>query len=126
MAPGTQFNLVLGGGGLKGLAHIGVLDALEERGLVPSAIVGCSMGALIAAAWATGMSLTEMEDRAPADTRKDVSRIPHLDMAMKRMLPPAIYRREPLDNLIHAIVGNPTFRDLPRSEERRVGKECRS
>ncbi|PYP41731.1 MAG: hypothetical protein DMD43_05485 [Gemmatimonadetes bacterium] len=114
MAPGTQFNLVLGGGGLKGLAHIGVLDALEERGLVPSGIVGCSMGALIAAAWATGMSLTEMEDRALAVTRKDVFRIAHLDMAMKRMLSPAIYRREPLDNLISGIVGNPIFRDLPR------------
>jgi NTE family protein len=114
MAPSTQFTLVLGGGGLKGLAHIGVLDALEERGLVPSAIIGCSMGALIAAAWATGMSLTEMEERALAVTRKDVFRIAHFDMAVKRMLAPAIYRREPLENLIHSLVGDPVFRDLPR------------
>src|SRR5260221_6738020 len=93
MAPTTQFTLVLGGGGLKGLAHIGVLDALEERGLVPSAIIGCSMGALIAAAWATGMSLTEMEDRALAVTRKDIFRIAHFDMAVEPVLGPVIYRR---------------------------------
>src|SRR5438046_525567 len=41
----TQFTLVLGGGGMKGVAHVGVLQALTERGLVPSQIVGSSVGA---------------------------------------------------------------------------------
>src|SRR5207237_370303 len=36
----TRFTLVLGGGGMKGVAHIGVLQALTERGLVPAQIVG--------------------------------------------------------------------------------------
>src|ERR1044072_7262902 len=114
MGSATQFTLILGGGELKGLAHIGVLRALEERGLVPDAVIGCSMGALIAAAWATGMALPEMEDRALAVTRRDVFRIAHFDMAMKRMLSPAIYRREPLENLIYGIVGDRMFRDLER------------
>ena len=44
--------LVLGGGGLKGFAHIGVLRALEERGIVPDVYAGTSIGALISAALA--------------------------------------------------------------------------
>ena len=41
------FTLVLGGGGARGLAHIGVLKAMEKIGFVPSMIVGTSMGAII-------------------------------------------------------------------------------
>jgi NTE family protein len=109
-----QFTLVLGGGGLKGLAHIGVLRALEERGMTPGAVIGCSMGALIAAAWARGLSIRELEDRALGVVRKDIFRIAHLDMALKRMLAPAIYRPDPLDHLIQSVVGEITFRELPR------------
>ena len=108
------FSLVLSGGGLKGLAHIGVFRALAERGMEPQVVVGCSMGWLIAAAWATGMSLDEMEDRALAVRREDVFRVAHVDMALKRMLSPAVYRREPLDHLIHSLVGYRTFRQLKR------------
>jgi predicted acylesterase/phospholipase RssA len=53
--PDRPFTLVLSGGGLKGLAHIGVFRALEERGLVPSLVVGSSIGSLIGAAWAAGV-----------------------------------------------------------------------
>src|SRR4026209_1126592 len=114
MEPSPQFTLVLGGGGLKGLAHIGVLRALEERGLVPAATIGCSMGALVAAAWAREMPIREIEGRALAVARKDIFRIAHLDMSLKRMLAPAIYRSEPLDQLMHSLVGDVVFRDLPR------------
>lgn len=106
------FSLVLSGGGLKGLAHIGVLRALEERGLVPSLVVGVSMGALIGGAWAAGRRIRELEDRALSLERGDVFRIAHLDMAMRRMLSPAVYRREPLDRIINDLVGERTFRDL--------------
>jgi NTE family protein len=41
------FTLVLGGGGARGLAHIGVLKALEKIDLIPSLIVGTSMGAVV-------------------------------------------------------------------------------
>lgn len=110
----SQFSLVLGGGGLKGLAHVGVLRALEERGLVPDAVVGCSIGALIGAAWATGMPLREMEDRALGLKRPDVFRVAHMDMALKRLLSPAVYRRDPLEALIGSLVGDKTFDQLPR------------
>src|SRR5438309_10184662 len=60
----TQFTLVLGGGGMKGVAHVGVLQALTERGLVPSQIVGSSVGALVGAAWSAGKSIAELHEIA--------------------------------------------------------------
>ena len=111
---GTEFTLVLSGGGMKGLAHVGVLEALEERGLEPSLIVGSSIGALIAATWATGMPLREIVARARLVRRKDIFAVAHADMAFRRMHAPAVYRREPLDHLVSSLVGARTFRDLPR------------
>ena len=110
--PDRPFTLVLSGGGLKGLAHLGVLEALHERNLAPDLVIGSSMGALIAAAWATGMPLREMRARALKVRRKDVFAVAHSDMALRRMLAPAVYRKEPLDNLIHSLVGERTFRGL--------------
>ena len=46
------FSLVLSGGGGRGMAHVGVLRALGHAGLHPSAIVGVSMGAIVAASYA--------------------------------------------------------------------------
>ncbi len=46
--------LVLGGGGARGFAHIGVLKSLAERGIEPVAIAGCSMGGLVGALFAAG------------------------------------------------------------------------
>lgn len=46
--------LVLGSGGARGLAHIGSIEALEERGYTISSIAGCSMGAIIAGMYAAG------------------------------------------------------------------------
>src|SRR5437870_2067089 len=126
----TQFTLVLGGGGMKGVAHVGVLQALTERGLVPSQIVGSSVGALVGAAWSAGKSIAELHEIAIGLVRKDIFAVAHADMAFKRMRSPALFRREPLDQLLHRLVGNITFQDLRhrliRSEERRVGKEWRS
>jgi len=68
----TRFTLVLGGGGMKGLAHIGVLQALTERGLPPAHIVGSSVGALVGAAWSAGKSVAELREVALSLRRKDV------------------------------------------------------
>lgn len=51
-----SFALALGGGGARGLAHIAVLEALDEMGRKPVAIAGTSIGSLIGAAYAAGMS----------------------------------------------------------------------
>ncbi len=49
------FALALGGGGARGLAHIEVIEALDEMGAKPVAVAGTSIGALIGAAYAAGM-----------------------------------------------------------------------
>ena len=51
-----SFALALGGGGARGLAHIAVLEALDEIGAKPAAIAATSSGALLAAAYAAGIS----------------------------------------------------------------------
>ena len=57
-----KWALVLSGGGARGLAHIGVLEALEELDVPrPSLVVGCSMGAIIGGLYATGMPPAEMK-----------------------------------------------------------------
>jgi NTE family protein len=112
--PDSPFTLVLSGGGLKGLAHIGVLRALEERSLVPSLVVGSSIGSLIGAAWAAGASVRQMEARARMVRRRDVFQVARADVAFRRLLAPSLYRREPLEMLINSLVGNATFGDLKR------------
>jgi NTE family protein len=112
--PASPFTLVLSGGGLKGLAHIGVLRALEERGLVPSLVVGSSIGSLIGAAWAAGVPTRQMEARARLIRRRDVFQVARADVAFRRLLAPALYRREPLETLIDHLVGRVTFDDLQR------------
>jgi NTE family protein len=110
--PGSRFTLVLGGGGMKGLAHIGVLQALLERGHRPAHIIGCSVGSLVGTAWAAGKSIPELRDIAITLKRKDVFQIAHADMAFKRMRSPALFRREPLELLIARLVGDVGFADL--------------
>lgn len=51
---GKNVALVLGSGGARGLAHIGAIEALEERGYTISSIAGCSMGSIIAGMYAAG------------------------------------------------------------------------
>ena len=55
LASGTARGLVLGGGGARGFAHIGVLQALHEAGLAVDFVGGTSMGAIIAASVAMGL-----------------------------------------------------------------------
>jgi len=59
----VPFTLVLGGGGARGLAHIGVLKALEKIDLIPSLIVGTSMGAVIGAMYSQLRSAEAVEKK---------------------------------------------------------------
>ncbi|MBM3908484.1 MAG: patatin-like phospholipase family protein [Gemmatimonadetes bacterium] len=105
--------LVLGGGGLKGCAHIGVLRALEERGIRPSVIAGSSIGALIAAAYVRGLSVDDIEATALALRKNHLFRIDHVGMVMRRMLAPALYLEAPLRALVDRLAPEGTFDDLP-------------
>src|SRR5712671_5911502 len=56
--------VALSGGGFRGMAHIGVLRALERRGLEPDFIAGTSVGSLVGALYASGKSTEEIESLA--------------------------------------------------------------
>ena len=59
-----KIGLALGGGASRGLAHIAMLEVFDELGIKPSLIAGCSIGALIGAGYAGGMSGAEIRDHA--------------------------------------------------------------
>ncbi|HRP07853.1 MAG TPA: patatin-like phospholipase family protein [Gemmatimonadales bacterium] len=52
--PSGKIALVLSGGGARGLAHVGVIQALDSAGITPDLVVGTSMGALVGALYASG------------------------------------------------------------------------
>jgi NTE family protein len=106
--------LVLGGGGLKGFAHIGVLQAFEERGVRPALFAGTSIGSLIASAYLGGLPLAEMADRARALRRRDLFRINHMGMLLERMRSPSLYLETPLRALCVDNCPSGTFEELDR------------
>lgn len=60
--------LVLGGGGAKGFAHVGVIKALEENGIKPTLVVGTSVGSLIGSLYASGYTPAQLEQLALTTT----------------------------------------------------------
>ena len=61
---GKRVGLALGGGGARGLAHIGVLRVLEKESIPIDLVVGTSAGALVGGAYASGISPDELERKA--------------------------------------------------------------
>jgi NTE family protein len=106
--------LVLGGGGMKGFAHIGVLRALDEFGIVPTLYAGTSIGAMLAAARIGGMTPAEMAMRAETLRRRDLFRLNHFGMLMERMRSPSIYLEEPLRDLCRSVVPPGSFNQLKK------------
>lgn len=64
LAEAPRVALVLGSGGPRGFAHIGVLKALEDAGVKPDLIVGSSVGAMVGALYASGINARELERMA--------------------------------------------------------------
>lgn len=60
--PRAKVGLVLGGGGARGAAHVGILEVLEENRVPIDCIAGTSMGALVGGAYAAGVSPSGMKD----------------------------------------------------------------
>jgi len=106
--------VVLGGGGLKGFAHIGVLRALEERGIVPDVLGGTSIGAMIAASYLGGSTVDGLASRAESLRKRDLFRLNHFGMLLERMRSPSIYLEEPLRELCAGAIPDVTFKELPK------------
>jgi NTE family protein len=83
-----RIGLVLGGGGARGAAHIGVLHELERLRVPIDAIVGTSMGAIVGGLYAAGMSVAELEEIATtldwADAMSDKPRREDLSFRRKQ------------------------------------------
>lgn len=64
LTPAPQIALVLGAGGPRGYAHIGVLRVLESACVVPDLIVGTSVGSLLGVFWGSGLSAVQIDERS--------------------------------------------------------------
>lgn len=60
---GKQVGLTLGGGGARGISHIGMLQALEEYGVPVDAIAGCSIGAMVGGLYSREMDILQVVGR---------------------------------------------------------------
>ncbi len=110
--PRPRIALALGSGGLKGMAHIGVLRALEEAEIRPAVYAGSSAGALVAAAAAHDIGLAEMERIAERMHRRPVFQIDFLSLLRYGLRTPALYRGGPLRELCTELFGATTFSEL--------------
>ncbi len=81
-----KVGLVLSGGGARGAAHIGVLKVLEELRVPVDVIAGTSMGSIVGAAYATGLSVSEMEAAVAKITTASLftDKPPRADQSMRQ------------------------------------------
>lgn len=105
--PKTRVSLVLGSGGARGLAHIGVIKALEDADYDIASISGCSIGALIGGIYAAG-KLEEFEAWVRAITKMDMVNL--LDISWART---GLVKGEKLMAMLVRLVGNQSIEDLP-------------
>lgn len=104
MLKGSKIGLALGGGLARGLAHIGVLNVLQEMGVKIDFIAGTSMGSLIAALYACGLKLKLIERLA-----QRISRRTWMDFTFPRM---GLIAGEKLEQLLYMLTGRRSFEEL--------------
>lgn len=99
--------LALGSGGARGVAHIGVIYALEEAGIKPDFICGCSMGAVAGGCYASGMTAAQMRDTALGLKTRDL-----LDISPAFITRMAILRTKKLEDLLLTQLGDIRIEDM--------------
>lgn len=102
-----QVNLVLGSGGARGFAHVGVIHELQARGHEVVGIAGTSMGALVGGVLAAGR-LDDFADYCRTLTRSDVRRLTDLTLGSSGLV-----RLQKAMNELHRFVGDVRIEDLP-------------
>lgn len=106
-AQGERIALVLGAGGARGLAQIGVIEVLEERGFRIDAVCGSSSGALVGGIFAAGR-LRAFDQQLRAMSRRDFLRL--LDPGWRRS---GLLRGVRLVEAMREVVGDPLIESLP-------------
>ncbi|MDE7163554.1 MAG: patatin-like phospholipase family protein [Clostridia bacterium] len=99
-----KIGLALGSGGSRGVAHIGVIKALEEEGIRPDYIVGCSMGSVVGAAYANGLSVDEMFEAV-----SKIKALQLIDLSAVPLTRLALLRGNKMFNLLANTLGDVTF-----------------
>ena len=103
----TTVSLVLGSGGARGLAHIGVIRVLEERGYKITSVAGCSVGALVGGIYAAG-KLDEYENWVRNVTRFDMVNM--MDIAWEGG---GLVKGDRIINKMIKLVGDRQIEELP-------------
>lgn len=96
--------LVLSGGGMKAMAHIGVLRALEQAGIVPSGIVAVSAGAMVGAMVAGGMPYDQMVSRVTRLERRDIAIVNRTALLVRGVGARSVLKPEPLRALLRRLL----------------------
>ncbi|HNV83708.1 MAG TPA: patatin-like phospholipase family protein [Arenimonas sp.] len=104
---GRNVALVLGSGGARGLAHIGVIEALVSEGFTIQAVVGCSMGALVGGVYAAGR-LQEYKDWTSSLEKSGVLRL--LDFSFGNQ---GLIKGDRVIGVLKELVGDYRIEDLP-------------
>jgi NTE family protein len=104
--------LVMGGGGLKGLAHVGAWRAVLESGLPVDRIVGTSIGAMVGAAIAGGQSMEEMQARSQALTKADIVLVNRWAVLLNGIRQSSVFRGDVLRTYIESVLPVDHFEDL--------------
>ena len=99
-----KLGFALGAGGSRGIAHIGFLKAMEEEGIYPDFIAGCSMGSVIGSAYASGMGLDAME--------KAVRKLRLLDLIAPTRQRGGLFDTRKIRKLLEGYIGDIDFKDL--------------
>ncbi|MCB9886128.1 MAG: patatin-like phospholipase family protein [Planctomycetes bacterium] len=106
--------LVLGGGGMRGFCHIGVIRAIERLGLVVDEVVGTSMGAVMGALYATGLDSRQIEEAAAEIQLKDYFRLNLLKFLVRGFRHASVYKGRTFRQLIEKWLPHASFEELPR------------
>lgn len=102
-----KLGFALGAGGSRGVAHIGFLQAMEENGIKPDFISGSSMGAVVGACYASGMTPEEMKNEVFQIKKSDV-----LDLAVTPMRNQALLKSKKMRSLLEKYLADKKFNDL--------------
>lgn len=112
MTNGERVILVLGGGGVKGVAHAGAWRALQEAGVEVSEIVGTSIGALVGASIAAGTSAEELEVQARSLEKADIVDINRWALMPMGIRQVSVFRGEALRSYIARVLPVADWDDL--------------
>lgn len=97
--------LALSGGATHGAAHIGVLEVLEREGIQPACVAGTSAGALIGAAYCSGIPIAEIRQLFLKLEWPDL-----LKLTIRPRL--SFFDAQPMEEFLKAVIGDQSFEDL--------------